>query len=466
MSKIKKVMMCFVAMLLAFSVFTACQNKVKTISGDDYAFSITPDTQTKLTLTVGCQASNDERKIILELGKGFNKYYPNVTVEVQPISGNIVSTMMGFFRAGNMPDIFQTSSFEMLSLGGAGAILNLDPFIKAEIEAGTFNKSDYYEQFFALGQENFNGLQWMIPRAADQVVCHYNARKLRDAGVDLNPDTTLVKNGWTWEDFLTVCAQVRASDAWKNSSRALLDGFLNWEAVYNPIILSCGGGYYDENKNVIIDSEGTRRALDLMKDLVDKNIAPKFTGTQANFSGGEGVFMFHSQAASVQKRNLQVAYNDFSDGDYNVVTFPIIDEDAPKVGSGVSGYCVASTIEEQAKRDIAWQFLKFMLSREGQNIIADCGTNYPPLRKDMADFTDSDNNHWGKGFESYNLSAFTWAGENNAICPTNFVLAHPERADDLQKVITKLIGDYIDTGKTLDKSLSTAEQQLQYWLTH
>ena len=465
MKILKRMFVCVLALLCVLSMSVGCK-RPETIEGSDYAFSITPDKDTKATLRVGCQASNDEKKIILQLGESFKKYYPNVTVEVQPISGNIVGTMMGFFRAENMPDIFQTSSFEMLSLGGAGAILSLDPYIEAEIEAGSFNKSDYYEQFFTLGQENFNGKQWMIPRAADQVVCHYNAKKLKEAGVDLDPATTKVKNGWTWQDFLDVCDTVRASDAWKNSDRALLDGYLNWEAVYNPIILSCGGGYYDENNNVIIDSEGTRKALNLMKELVDKKIAAKFTGTQANFSGGEGVFMFHSQAASIQKRNLAVADDNFKDEDYNVVTFPIIDENAPKVGAGVSGYCVASTITDQTQRDIAWQFLKFMLSREGQNVIADCGTNYPPLRKDMADFTDSENNHWGKGFENYNMSAFTWAGANNAICPTDFVLAHAERADDLQKVIVKLIGDYIDTGKTLDKAIATAKQQLEYWLTH
>lgn len=176
--------------------------------------------------------------------------------------------------------------------------------------------------------------------------------------------------------------------------------------------------------------------------------------------------MFHSQAASIQVRNLQGAYGSgFKESDYNVVTFPIIDEENPMIGSGVSGYCVSSTITEQARRDIAWQFLKFMLSREGQNIIADCGTNYPPIRKDMSDAKDPEN-HWGKGYENYNMGAFTWASENGAICPTDFILAHAERADDLQKVIQTMIGNYIDTGRTLDYSIDLAEQQLEYWLTH
>ena len=465
MKLIKKIVSIMFAAALTLGTAVGCGPKNPTV-GDDFDYSITPDTQTELTLVVACQASNDERNIVTKLGEGFKKYYPNVTIDVQPISDNVIGTMMGFFRAGNMPDIFQTSSFEMLSLGNAGVTLNLDSYIQAEESAGTFSTADYYESFFKLGQSNFNGKQWMIPRAADQVVCHYNARLLREAGVDVDSPDSLIKNGWTWDDFLTVCEQVRESDVWKNSGRTLLDGYLNWEAVFNPIILSCGGGYYGDNNEVIIDSEGTRTALNKMKELVDKKITSKFTGVQANFQGGEGIFMFHSQASSIQVRNLQGVYkSDFKENDYNVVTFPIIDKDNPLVGTGVSGYCVSSTIKDQAKRDIAWQFLKYMLTREGQNIIADCGTNYPPMRKDMADPKNPEN-HWGVGYEAYNLEAFTWASNNNAICPTDFILAHAERADDLQKVIQTLIGNYIDTGRTLDYSLGLAKQQLEYWLTH
>ena len=64
------------------------------------------------------------------------------------------------------------------------------------------------------------------------------------------------------------------------------------------------------------------------------------------------------------------------------------------------------------------------------------------------------------------MGAFTWASENGAICPTDFILAHAERADDLQKVIQTMIGNYIDTGRNLDYSIDLAEQQLEYWLTH
>ena len=465
MKQFSKIFGVVIALMLVFTMMAGCMQKPETVTGD-YEFSITPDPQTEVTLVVACQASNDERNIITKLGEGFQKYYPKVTIEIQPVSGNLIGTMMGFFQGGNMPDIFQTSSFEMLSLGNAGVTLDLDAYIDAEEAAGTLSRDDSYESFFKLGQSNFDGDQWMIPRAADQVVCHYNARLLREAGVDVDSENSLIKNGWTWEDFLTVCDQVRKSDKWKNSDRTLLDGYLNWEAVFNPIIMSCGGGYYDENNTVIIDNEGTRAALNLMKDLIDKKISSKFTGLQANFQGGEGIFMFHSQAASIQVRNLQGVYgSNFKESDYNVVTFPIIDEENPMVGCGVSGYCVSSTITDQARRDIAWQFLKFMLSKEGQNIIADCGTNYPPIRRDMADPKNPEN-HWGVGYEAYNLEAFTWASENDAICPTDFILAHAERADDLQTVIETLIGNYIDTGRSLDDSLNIAEQQLEYWLTH
>lgn len=419
------------------------------------------------TLTISCDASNDEQRIVETLAAGFNELYPNVTVKVDPLSGDLVSTLMGYAGAGTMPDIFQTSSFNMLNLQDVGIIQSLDPFIEAETENGTFDVSDYYEDFWTLGQKDFDGAQLMIPRAADQVVCHYNAKIVKACsdwcGVDL--EATYIKNGWTWNDFLTVCKYLRSYyDATGRTNNYLLDGFLDWEAVFNPILESFGVEYFNETGECTIDCEGTGEALELIKNIIDKRYHGRFSGSQANFSGGQGVFMFHSQDATTQIKNLAIAnlmdYSKMDENYYNVVTFPIVNPENPKIGCGVSGYAVS---QASANKDLAWQFLKFMLSKDGQNCIADSGKNFPPIRIDMADPKNPDN-HWGKGLECYNLEAFTWASTHNAIAPTTYITARPARATDLNDTVGVMIGNYVDLGYTMEKALSKAKASMEYWL--
>lgn len=151
--------------------------------GGDGTINITPDVNVKADLKISCSASQQEMDIITGLGAAFKKYYPNVTVTPEPIGGNnAISTVMGWYRANAMPDILQLSSYEKLNLKNAGVLLNLQPYIDAEQTAGSFNVADFYESYWQLGQSDFNGDQYLIPRSADTVVCQVNKRILADAG--------------------------------------------------------------------------------------------------------------------------------------------------------------------------------------------------------------------------------------------------------------------------------------------
>jgi ABC-type glycerol-3-phosphate transport system substrate-binding protein len=450
--------------------------------GDDgtptYAVEINPDKNAALELTVSVSGDAHERKIIEELGKGFQKEYPNITFKIDPISGNIYDTVMGYYRANRMPDLLMANSFSMLTLGAAKVVAGLDPYIEAETQNGTFDADDYYADFWKLGQRNFDGTQWMVPRAADQVVVHYNKSILRAAGVDLDPATTKVKNGWTWRDFLDVCARVRSYyDGHGMGNLYLIDSYLNWEANFNAILRSCGAEYWGEGDAGAIVSENTKTALNLMKDLVEKKYTAKFSGaSQANFDGGQGAFLFHSRASSLTwniLKEVTAVKNELGGGAapediYDVATFPLIG-DSPKIGAGAAGYCVAATIDA-SRRDYAWQFLKFMLSRDGQNIIAECGANYPPIRKDMADPT-AEGVSWGLNL-GFNLDAYTWAARQGYACATDFILKRPAMAQDLIDAVNTMIKNYVDytpaqgsadANAKLDREMQYCRESLEYW---
>lgn len=440
----KKILSFALTLLLALGVATGCGAPTGNSGSKPSEVNLHPDENVTATLRVAVENYTAEKKIISEIGEILTAKYPNVTVKIETISGGISSQYATWFRNKNVPDILVNNSFDMFTLSDKGLLSDLTPYLEAEAAdpESTFDINDYYESYIKMGQANFDGEQYMIPRSADRVVCHYNKAIFKAAGVDMS----LVRNGWTWDDFMTVCATLRKYYDSQDSMKAytLVDPYFTWEAVYNPIFESYGVEYYDENGEVALESDATENALKFIKSIIDDKYASRPSVEQAGMAGNKGCMLFHSQAASLMATELSVYYPDaekVSDY-YDVVTMPVI-PGHEKIGCGAAGYSVYDGSEN---KDLAWQFLKILLSKEGQNIMADSGSNYVPVRKDMADYTNPEN-HWGKGYEDLNLSAYTYncgAGDDpDWNCYTTYIARKaPKYASSVGSAISTLIANY------------------------
>lgn len=440
----KKILSFALTLLLAIGVATGCGAPTGNSGSKPSEVNLHPDENVTATLRVAVENYTAEKKIISEIGEILTAKYPNVTVKIETISGGISSQYATWFRNKNVPDILVNNSFDMFTLSDKGLLSDLTPYLDAEAAdpESTFDINDYYESYIKMGQANFDGEQYMIPRSADRVVCHYNKAIFKAAGVDMS----LVRNGWTWDDFMTVCATLRKYYDSQDSMKAytLVDPYFTWEAVYNPIFESYGVEYYDENGEVALESDATENALKFIKSIIDNKYASRPSVEQAGMAGNKGCMLFHSQAASLMATELSVYYPDaekVSDY-YDVVTMPVI-PGHEKIGCGAAGYSVYDGSEN---KDLAWQFLKILLSKEGQNIMADSGSNYVPVRKDMADYTNPEN-HWGKGYEDLNLSAYTYncgAGDDpDWNCYTTYIARKaPKYASSVGSALSTLIANY------------------------
>lgn len=440
----KKILSFALTLLLALGVATGCGAPTGNSGSKPSEVNLHPDENVTATLRVAVENYTAEKKIISEIGEILTAKYHNVTVKIETISGGISSQYATWFRNKNVPDILVNNSFDMFTLSDKGLLSDLTPYLEAEAAdpESTFDINDYYESYIKMGQANFDGEQYMIPRSADRVVCHYNKAIFKAAGVDMS----LVRNGWTWDDFMTVCATLRKYYDSQDSMKAytLVDPYFTWEAVYNPIFESYGVEYYDENGEVALESAATENALKFIKSIIDDKYASRPSVEQAGMAGNKGCMLFHSQAASLMATELSVYYPDaekVSDY-YDVVTMPVI-PGREKIGCGAAGYSVYDGSEN---KDLAWQFLKILLSKEGQNIMADSGSNYVPVRKDMADYTNPEN-HWGKGYEDLNLSAYTYncgAGDDpDWNCYTTYIARKaPKYASSVGSALSTLIANY------------------------
>lgn len=460
----KRMLCLFIACVLSLGLLVGCTNKKNSSTNTgDYEVNLHPDKSVTATLTVAVTNYTQEKNIITELAKVLNKEYPNVTVKLEPFSTPISQQYGSWFSTESVPDILINNSFDMFTLSDKGILLDLDPYLKAEAkdEASDFNIADYYEAYIKLGQEKFDGAQYMMPRSADRVVCHYNKAIFKAADVDMN----LVKNGWTWDDFLTVCATLRDYyDRTGKNDYYLVDPYFTWEAVYNPIFEAYGVEYFDADGKVKLQSDATKKALEFIKSIIDKRYAAPMSVEQAGMQANKGCMLFHSQASSnIAGKLAQYYENKDVDEYYDVVTMPVF-KGAEKIGCGAAGYSVYSGSKN---RDIAWQFLKVLLSKEGQNILADSGANYVPVRKDMADYTDPEN-HWGKGFEKCNMSAFTYNSGSGTDpdwnCYTTYIAQQkPRHASNINSAISGLITNFCG-GKTYDEAIKSCVNAISRYL--
>lgn len=425
------------------------------------------------TFTIGVSAENKEDLIAHSLGDSFHEKFPNVTVEYELVTGNTVSSISKLHEAGRAPDVFLANSFDMLTLDSKEVLFDFSPYIEQEEKDGKFSYDDYYETYFKMGQRNFNGAQLMIPRSADRVVVHYNKKIIKD--IEEETHTEILKyivNGWTWDDFHTVCDLLKKSVqyGYATGENYLVDSSYNWEAVFNPIFKYFGVEYFDENANLTMDSDNTKAALDFFKNWVDKGYIGK-GGKEADFAHGSGVMFFHSQSVSdvedILRTNVYPTVSSDTDFSlyYDIVTMPVFPEN-PLIGAGPAGYCGYYGTKNPL---LVWEFMKHLLSKEGQNAIADAGAHFVPVRKDMADHTDPEN-HWGLGYEKFNLSAYTYMSggfdkdgkqEANWNCYTDyFVKANiASHASSLNSNIAQLIKSYIE-GQNYNVAMRSFQSQV------
>ena len=436
--------------------------------GDDYEVNIDmsdEDYNQTATLTVGVTVDPQETEYVEALAEGFKDIFPNVTIEPVRIQGiSWTSAITNRFNGGNMPDLFFTSETEASLFISSRLYLNLEPYIRAETERNPAWADQFVETAFRIGQEGYDGDQYFLPRSSDRIVTHLNMKYITAALTwEGRPDPSItvdtVRNGWTWEEFVKVCEALRAyydAQGWTAANgRYILDPSFVWEPILYSLFRSNGASFYN-GTDWTLDSPETRTTISMIRELIDKKIIAPKDGGGANYENGNGAMLFHSSSAIAK-------YHEFIDdnGGYDIVTFPVINGEQGVVGYGVPGYGIYSGIEE-SKRDLAWQFLSYIVSEEGQNILGRAGMCTPSVRTDLQ---DPDTAEWGKGYADVNLEATIYETERN-YTESFFFSFDARRKVDLSAAAQRFVNNIMtySSGQpafTADRCISEAVEELQ-----
>lgn len=446
----------FVLVLAVMFCATACKPNILEKPDDEYSVNLTVDKNITETLTLMIP-SNDgdvERNYITSLIPGFKELYPNVTIkfDARPISDDkYAESVSAAIASQNVPDLFWTNTLFYYYLIAKNCVVSLEPYYRAEKEADTLDlEGEYYEAFFNMS--TYQDKRYIVPRSMDSVVTYFNTEILEAAGIDYKTDQRM-SNSWTWADLESLCKQVSdfiLSEEGKTlgySSYYALQPEFSWEAVFNPVMLSYGSQVFADNGDVTIDSPETVEMANMIRGLKEEGRVLRDSTSGSTFTNGKVAFTFSSSGPSNMALHAQISDK------FDALPFPLIG-DNPKIGCGFVGYGISSTTEG-VKRDLAWQFLRYMISKKGQMELINGGLATPSIRVDLAEEKE-----WSKGFSHLNLDAWL-VGEKYKVC-SNFYTKHdPACSFDILRAIQNLMNNLTDSTKSVERCVEECKSDLQ-----
>ena len=437
-----KILAAIAVAVLSLSFLGGCGPKINESQPDDYEVNLNVDKNTEATLSVMVPSGDGglEAKYVEAIAEGFKELFPKVkvTLDYRDISDNgYAASINSAIASGKAPDLFYTNTGFYYYLISKNCIVNLEPYYKAAKDAGVLNlESDYYTSFFSMSE--YDGKRYVVPRSMDSVVTYYNTDILAAAGIDPKTDARF-NNAFTWEQFDSLLDDV---NAYLTSAQAKTDGYADcyaldpcfeWEAVYNPIMQSYGANIFDENGNITVESENMTEMATMINTISKKGRIIKPYSSAYNFKAGKCAFFFSSYGPTKMNEELAVR------GKFDALPFPLIGENG-KIGCGFAGWGISSR-SSATQRHLAWQFLSYMISKEGQMALINNGLATPSIRIDLAE-----EKQWSKGFENLNLDAWL-VSEDKKICTDYFVKFDPSKMFGIQNAVQNFMKNISDFSK-------------------
>jgi multiple sugar transport system substrate-binding protein len=333
------------------------------------------------------------------LVQNFNTLYPNIEVSVEYITGDLAANYAAQAAAGTLPDVIWLADLFVVPFAQGEIVADMQPLADADAE---FDITDVYENLLGLSRVNGEGL-YMIPSSYDVVTMYYNITLFEEAGAPLpTPE-------WSWDDYIAACQTIRsATGKYCFANGGGLPTF-DWWAWVVPWIVGYGGDILSEDgSTVLLSSPETIAGLQAYVNLwTEYDIAQPldFDAGGNCFIVGECATMFFIPGIMSALRAL-----DPQPFEWDVQVIPSHPE-GRFTGMGTYGYAVSVNAQNT---EVAWQFVKHLLSAEAQIAIAQNYAGTPLLRSLREDPALVD-----LPAPPENITAFIENGENG-ILPTYF----------------------------------------------
>lgn len=400
-----KLLLLLATPLLSVTVLTGC-NKNKT---------------DKDTLTIAV-ADTKERKTLEVFIDGFKKLPGNENIKFKKVvmGKGYKSYIEDSFRDEDLADIVSVYDYDCeyytnADLDGLGTSL-LQP-ISEFMKRDGIKETDFYESVIEMTKckTGSQDMYW-VPRDYNKVVCAYNKKMFDAAG--LNYPT----NNWTWSEFVSTLEALKAKEEvikaeyWNAGTFFPVDMNLNFMAVHYPMLKTYGIDLIDKTNGTCFGNkmEEAKTAWGKFISIVDAGLAPTPDESVIPFTSKQAAMMF------IVRPNLPTYVDNLGGDAIDFVTLPKYDDISAAgktsyVGMGCTGYGITTSCPDN-KKELAWKFLSYVISEEGQNAFSEAGSGIPSLKK-----LATDENAAFKKYISKDMNHAAFIAEPERDVPMNFL---------------------------------------------
>jgi multiple sugar transport system substrate-binding protein len=331
------------------------------------------------------QTNDADVKIYQQLSDKFHQENPNITVKISSTDGtNYDQKLLTYIQAGTLPDIVQTSDNFAKPFKDAGVTQDMIPFAQKT----NFPYNDFDPTFLNLGI--VDGQLHMLPKQGDIIIPYINLRMAKEAGVNPPTDFDPAKtpDGWTWDDFITMCKRLTVDANGKHGDEpgfdkdnvAVYGASMSIDAWYTyvPAVLANGGTFVadDLSHSTLNSPEGVAAFKRLTDPVVQGYWAP-LTLIQSLSNQAGNVFAAGRAAIAPLQRLWCTTLRASLTDDFDVIHYP--KGPAKRItGMGTFGFALTAKSKQP---DAAWQFLSWMYGEEGMSIITASYAAVPAMKR-------------------------------------------------------------------------------------
>ena len=339
-----------------------------------------------VVITLWSDHGFEDAPLFQVIARRFEEEHPNIIVNVENQADGYYNKLVVAAAAGQLPDIFYVrgGSGDM-AYHAKGFSLDLTPFITRdahEVEIDDFHPSQIPELMY-------QGEWRALPYDYSVQGIYYNRNLFQSAGL---PDP---EEEWTWEDFAEIARRLtrRASSGEITQWGVTNFGFGQFLEGY---LMSFGGRLFSEDysRAVVGSDPASRRALEFARALATEHEVVYISGFAGNpfFGGVSGMMIAGSWDTMWIGANMPF--------EWDVQVLPGGPEGTRVVTATGGGWSIAATSQHPEE---AWQFLKYLTSRESSRfLIVEPVRSLPARRSLLPEWAE----HVERGSSARNAMAF------------------------------------------------------------
>ncbi len=317
----------------------------------------------QVTITFQYRGGGARTEVALAWIEEFEKLHPEIHVEFLPAPSGYRERTILSWASGTGPDITEIWGDWAQDYARAGVLMDLRPFIERDFTAEEI--ADFFPVAWEASYLKYGpnaGIQFRVPRYIITTAYYYNQNLFERAGLP-TPDLLEAAGEWTYDTLRDVARKLTISQG---------DQIAQWGFTLNATdyrrlaewVRAFGGEWFDPaNPYAFVGDEGGAvEAMSFLQEMVWVDRSTEPTLFNEGFEAGVVALMEdgNHDVFARYDRNIQGAF------EWNLAPVPV-GPNGRKAYTGDDGFVIW---KDTPHPEAAWEFVKFLVSKQGQELMS------------------------------------------------------------------------------------------------